>query len=119
MIRPIHGSNHLLLRAFCLLYRAARSEQWAVRALGLPNFAFILSMAASLVWLAFQYEEHDEHWFVFNLQVACASGLLYISYFLFSFTTNALVTVRHHLSMDPFFRIFILARPHTTRKMPL
>lgn len=78
-----------------------------MRALGLPNLAFILYMAANLVWLAIQYEDHDEHWFVFNLQFACAGGLFYVCYFLFSFATNALTTVRSRRTSTLFIPSFL------------
>ena len=64
-----------------------------MRVLGLPNIALILFMGLNLAWLALQYQDHDEHWFSFNLEIATAGGLIYIAYFLLSFSTNALVQV--------------------------
>jgi hypothetical protein len=71
-----------------------------VRAIGLPNLIFILYMAINLGWLALQYEEHDEHWFIFNLELACAGGLIYITFFLLSFATNGLTEVRSILHSE-------------------
>jgi len=55
---------------------------------------FILFTGIILGWLALQYNDHDEHWFVFALDLGCGGGLLFITYFLLSFSTNALATVR-------------------------
>lgn len=76
-------------------------------------------MALNLLWLAIQYEEHDEHWFVFNLELACATGLFYVSYFLLSFSTNGLAAVRPFFECQLIFTFFELHSAALLSSIPL